>query len=388
MNINSDKNIVFFLYSMVGAGEERTASILINHLCTSYNLHLVLFNEPIEYKIPAGVRTKILRKKYNARIIRYLTLPFLIFRFLKYCKKEKIDISMSFDNVPNYLNVIIKIFHPSLTVWLRESNHTSTRFSSGLKSKIHRLLVNKLYSRSDLVFVNSKGIGRDLQENFNVDEGKIELFNNPINLKKIDTQQKGEISKPKEFTFIHVGAFREQKNHSLLIEAFALLKDLNVKLWLVGKGPLENSIKDKVKEYGLDQSVVFHGFQENPFKFMAKADCMVLSSNYEGFPNVLMEAIASRLPILSTDCLTGPRELVQIMDKRSDDSSTFEIEIGKNGVLVPCNEKQALSKGMRYMLEHFQVFKNNLDDVPVEFQRFKHEIVIANFINHVDSVQS
>lgn len=112
------------------------------------------------------------------------------------------------------------------------------------------------------------------------------------------------------FTFISVGKFRVEKNLQLLLQAFSLLKDLPIQLIIIGGGPLETNLKQQAGELGIADKVWFGGFKSNPFKYIKNANCFVLSSHTEGFPNVLLEALACGKSVISTDCKSGPREIL------------------------------------------------------------------------------
>ncbi|NQV03237.1 MAG: glycosyltransferase, partial [Bacteroidia bacterium] len=135
----------------------------------------------------------------------------------------------------------------------------------------------------------------------------------------------------------------------LLIEAFSRLDHLECALWLLGKGPLEMQVKSEVKRRGLGGKVKFLGFDPIPYSFMAQADCLVLSSDFEGFGNVITEALACGLPAISTDCLSGPREVlapstdfnVQVKE---------EIELAEYGLLVPVGDAGLLANAMEQMM--------------------------------------
>ena len=118
-----------------------------------------------------------------------------------------------------------------------------------------------------------------------------------------------------------VGRLDAQKNHGLLLRAFSLLPlDLNARLLIVGEGPCREALTAEIRALGLESTVQLLGEDVNPFRFMARANCFVLSSNHEGLPGVLIEAMACGVPVVSTDCPTGPRE---------------PLEDGRWGLLVP-----------------------------------------------------
>jgi len=345
------KKIAFFLTSLVSGGEERTASVLAKELSKTEELIFVFFNKPIDFEIPEKVRVKILRPVYKWRLLRLLTLPIVVWRYYRFCQAEKITHSISFDSLPNFCNCLIKKMGWKGRVTLRESNHVSTRFSSAtIRGKIFHWLIRYLYPVADQVLVNAWRIGTDLEEQYGI-QIPIHLSLNPIDLPMIQQLSQERAVSKTYFTFIHVGMFRPQKNHLLLLNAFAKLKQLEVELWLVGKGELEAIIRAEINRLDLSKKVFLKGFSPNPYQFIAAADCMLLSSDYEGLPNVLSEALACGLPIISTDCPSGPREILAPNTDKNKKVTTA-IELAKYGILTPVGNAEKLAEAMRYMYKN------------------------------------
>jgi len=166
--------------------------------------------------------------------------------------------------------------------------------------------------------------------------------------KKIERLKKEDLSLPKKrFTFVSIGRLDSGKNHTLLIEA---LQKIDADLWIIGDGELKESLELKIKNLGLEGRVQLLGRQENPYKFLNRADCFVFGSNHEGFPNVLLEALACGVPVISTDCQSGPRE---ILAPESD--MTFQllnkIDIAEYGVLIPIGRVDRMREAMLLMIK-------------------------------------
>ncbi len=128
-----------------------------------------------------------------------------------------------------------------------------------------------------------------------------------------------------------VGSLKEEKNHSLLLCAFARLPRPDARLVLLGQGPNESKLRSLAGELGIAERVIFAGFHADPSPFYATADLFVLSSDYEGFGNVIVEALSFGLPVVSTDCPAGPAEI---------------LENGRWGRLVPVGDAEALAHAM------------------------------------------
>lgn len=275
------------------------------------------------------------------------------------------------------MNCLLKKLGWQGRAYLREVNHVSTRYSgTTLYGRTFRWLIKKLYPQADFLLMNATRIGTDLQENYGVTI-PMKLSVNPIDLARIAEQGKKTIATNGVFTFVHVGAFRLQKNHLLLIEAFAKIYHLPVQLWLVGKGDFMENTKAQVIDLGLQEKVRFWDFQPNPFQFMTSADCMVMSSHFEGLPNVFLEALACGLPIISTDCPSGPREILA-PDTDRNYQITNDLEFAKYGILTPVGNADKLAEAMQYIYENERYRKG--DFFKERVQPFKVDKVVKELL--------
>ena len=374
------KKIAFLLFSLAGGGEERIASILAKHLSESFDLHIVLFNPPIEFDLPKGIKLKILRSYSQHRFLRLITLPLILFRYFHYCRTERISLSLSFDTLANFINCGLSILGWQGKILLREVNYPSTRFQpTSLYGHSSRFLIKKLYPKADKIFVNAQRIATDLKKNFDINV-PIELMLNPIDFKLIEQERVITLpnSNTPKFIFISVAGFRPEKNHQLLIDAFAKIKHLEVELWLLGQGKTQPHIKKKVKNLNLEKQVHFLGFQKYPFKFMATANCMVMSSDFEGLPNVIIEGLACGLPIISTNCPSGPREIIA---PKSDSNKQLKkgIEVVEYGILTPIGNAYYLAKAMT------KVYHNKSFQKPEKYKKrardFDVNVILKDFEN-------
>lgn len=144
------------------------------------------------------------------------------------------------------------------------------------------------------------------------------------------------LERPAGNLLVAAGRLGPQKDYPTMFAAAKLLREkLDFTLWVLGRGPQEEELKQWVKNNGLEDTVVFLGFQNNPFPFFAAADAFVLSSRWEGFGNVLVEAMSSGAPLISTDCDYGPSEIM---------------EGGKYGMLSPVGDAAALARNMEKLL--------------------------------------
>lgn len=348
--------LLIFINTLQSGGAERVVSLLLGHLKDDFEIHLAIYSNYIDFVIPPEIKVLNLQQPLQQdKVIRFLKLPAISYKVYRYCKKNKINISVAFLYRPCYINALMKsLWGYKGHVIMCERTHQTTMLQS--HSAIYRMfskfMVRFSYKRADLVLANSYAMQTDLIENFKI-KTPVRVIYNPIDLKFIKThvdEKPDFIFEENVFHFVNVGGFRREKNHLLLIQSFFILKNLPCKLVIVGGGVMEEELKRKVYDLGLMNKVIFCGFDNNPFKYVSRSDCFVLSSDVEGFPNVLIEALACGKPVISTDCHSGPRELLApATDLHHRAINNYEI--GEYGILTPINDVIALATAMKLMYE-------------------------------------
>lgn len=197
-----------------------------------------------------------------------------------------------------------------------------------------RLTSRLAYPRTDARVAASHGIARDVAALSGMDPGQVTVIANPIPMPPEPIAGRGQAARwwrGPGVRILTVGMHKPEKNHALLLRAFAQLAETQpAQLMVLGEGPLRAEIEGLAGELGIADRVAMPGFHADPWPFYASADLFVLSSSSEGFGNVLVEAMAVGLPVVSTDC-DGPREL---------------LAGGQFGQLVPLDDAEALRKAM------------------------------------------
>lgn len=329
-------------------------SLLLNHLNHEFEIHLALYSNILDYTIPPEIKILDLKQPLlQNKISRFLMLPALSLQVYNYCKKNNIKNSVAFLYRPCYISAIMKSFWGYRGhVIMCEGTHQTTMQES--HSAIYRIfskfMVMYSYKRADLILANSYAIQTDLVENFKI-KTPVRVIYNPVDLHYIKTHAAREpdfVFEDDIFHFITVGNLRKEKNQLLMIQAFFVLKALPCKLLIVGAGVMEEILKQKVRDLGLTEKVIFCGYDKNPYKYVSRSDCFVLSSDVEGFPNVLIEALACSKPVISTDCSSGPRELLAPATDLHH-RAINDYEMGEYGILTPVKDVISLANAMKKM---------------------------------------
>ncbi len=225
-----------------------------------------------------------------------------------------------------------------------EQTHVSTMRSYG--GNLYRLLapqlVQWLYPSADVLVGCSHSVADDIADLAGLPKERVHAIYNPI---PPDLPQKAE--EPVEHPWfcgqtipvvLGVGRLDPEKNFEMLIKAFALVRQSRlVRLVILGEGKERPRLEALVRQLKLENDVSMPGFEPNPFKFMSRASVFVLSSRFEGFGMVIAEALACGCPVVSTDCLSGPSEI---------------LENGKWGKLVPVGDVETLAEAILETIEN------------------------------------
>ena len=301
-------------------GAERVVSRLSFILSETYTPIIVVFDSmQITYdvgcdifslNVPPEIKGSIIRKVYN--VLKRIK------RFRAFIKKNKIDISYSFGDTANIVNIFSK--HRGKKI-ISIRGYKRIQKQKGLINRFLVYPLNKFTARkSDRIVSVSEMISNDLNINFQIDNDKIYTIYNGYDTKNIEDRSLESMEDYENIIYtdkkviITAGTFREEKGYWHLIKAFFMLTQSMDDVILIILGTDYNNYKLKiinlVHEMGLDNKVFYLGYKENPYKYFKKSTLYVLSSVFEGFPNSLVEAMCCGLPVVSTNCASGPSEIL------------------------------------------------------------------------------
>jgi len=251
----------------------------------------------------------------------------------------------------NFTNILAKK-KTKHRVIIAERTQPSKEFT-GLKALFIKPLIKKLYPKADIIIANSEGVKKDLVENFQIPGEKIKIIHNGYNIATIEKAAKQPLTEDENKIFNHptiinIGRLSPQKGQKHLIRIFSALKEKqkDLKLVFIGEGELQEELinlseKNKLKVFDIknkteineNYDVYFLGFKENTHKYVAKAKLLVSTSIWEGLPNVLLEALICGTPIISSDCASGPREI--LAPNTDFNKKTTLLEFADYGILMP-----------------------------------------------------
>lgn len=301
------RRISFILPIMGGGGAQKVALHLLNNLdVDKYELYLILTNEGGDY-------LKYLSPKINVIELNKKRVRFAIFSLFKVLMKIKPDIVMIFSaEVATVVGLFLAPILRNIKFIVREINIQSVL----TKSRVRHLLLKLSYENIYKIISQSRDMTVDLIFNTGIKKEKIIEINNPVDITYIETMlKKGENIelpyKSSDFNLLCVGRLAYQKGYDLIINIMTKLKDENIKLYILGEGPQRTDLEILIKEKELEDRVYLVGQVDNPYIYMKYADLFILSSRFEGFPNVLLEVGTCGVYSICNDSLGGINEIIQ-----------------------------------------------------------------------------
>ena len=336
-------------------GEERVLlSVLRNLVELNYDVDLLITwnhkeNNLFESEIPKKVNYEFLFDSYNGKnklikeIYRIKAKTTYLKKIEKKIKNEKYDIVIDYSsNLLKYNNFDIKI---PVFAWI----HFSLTFGEKLTlEKIKKY--KKQYKKYSKIFAITRVMKEEFINKVGIDEKKVELVYNPIDLKLIEKKAENVEKKYENYLkqdyFLQVSRLTQQKQPEHLVDIYYKLKQAGIKekLYFIGDGEKKEIIKQKIKEYNLEDDIILLGQIENPYPFFKNAKLFVHTAKYEGLPTVLLESLALGTPVVSYDCPTGPRDILGKNNEYGELISLNDKDMFVEKVLELMNSKEKYEK--------------------------------------------
>ncbi|KAB0269759.1 glycosyltransferase [Microvirga brassicacearum] len=229
---------------------------------------------------------------------------------------------------------------------ISERVHTTSHFSSGGFRGLRKLAVRCFYPYADRVIAVSRGVGDDLVRNYGLTTRQMVTIHNTIEIDRIAHAARAEpsIVLPADY-IVAVGRLVTNKNFSMLLRSYARA-NITSALVILGEGPERSGLTALAAALGIADRVHMPGYIPNPHAIVARARFYVSSSNAEGFPNAMLEAMCVRQPVVATDCDSGPAEILQ---GETGGPKALTLTRAPFGILVPTDDEHAMSAALRVM---------------------------------------
>ncbi len=331
--------VAFFLSSLSGGGAERM-TLHLAEVCVRRGLEvdLVVVRDEGELSamVPTGVRLVNLAARHA-----WLSTPSLAL----YLRRERPIAIMSSSSHVNCIAVWARLLaRVRMRLVISERNALRVRIShtKSWRATVLPIVMRWTYPWADEVVAVSTGVADELAQTLGMNRDRISVIYNPTVTPELLVSADQPCDHPwfnpgSPPVILTVGRLTEQKDHSVLIHAFAMLRRTRkARLMILGEGSLRGRLEALVRELNVAKDVTLPGFKSNPHAYMKRAAMFVLSSAWEGFPNVLVEAMALGIPVVSTNCPHGAAEI---------------LAQGQWGLLTPVGDLSALATAMEKRLD-------------------------------------
>lgn len=333
MNGNS-RRLAIYLPSYESGGVERMLVNLARGLvCRNIDIDFVVGPKNPRYVdlLPSNINLIELESNSDESILE---------KSVSYIKKHRPDILLTSKPENEELALKAKILaQQPLKLVFRTATNVSALMKNrnAIKRWLYQKSLKKRYKLADIIITVSKGVANDIFNITGIPRERIRVAHNPVVTPELKELAKQSITHPwfspsAPSIIIGIGRLGRAKNFSLLIKAFAIVeKQIQCHLIILGEGRANNRLNNLIKNLNLTQKAQLLGYVNNPYAYLSRSSLFVLSSNWEGSPNVLIEALTLGIPVVSTDCESGPREILQH---------------GKIGKLVPINNIESMANAM------------------------------------------
>ena len=336
-NNSRQSRIAIFFHDLGGGGAERVMLQLAQGF--------IEMGHPVDLVLARTEGPLLPEVHPDARIVDFKTKsPAVMFmKLIKYLRMEKPVVLLSPFEVTSVIAIVAKkITRASTKIIVRISTNLSKNKRTRWKKIIERLVVSTMYLSADGIIAVSRGVAEDLVSYAGIPLERITVVYSPIITDHLLKLAEAPIDHPffvddPRPVILGVGRLAEEKDFGMLIKAFDLVqRKIPARLIILGEGTEQTVLERLIDSSGLQGLVDLAGFKLNPFAFMKRASVFVLSSKWEGLPGVLIQALAVGCPVVSTDCYSGPSEI---------------LKGGQYGQLVPVGDVDAMASAIMSVLE-------------------------------------
>lgn len=324
-----NNKIVVFMPSIEGGGVEKNLFLICNYLSQKFkNIKIISISKKYKKKFNDSIEFITYSSDFWDKLSRRVKYLLSIFLLIREILKDKNIIVFSFQ-ANLYCIIICKLF--SIKVISRSNSAPIGWTKNPLKKKIFK----KILKLSNVVIVNSYQFKKDFKKEFNIN---VKTIYNPLNKKEIMKKSKMRSRKiffsKRKLKILNIGRFTDQKDQITFLKSLNFIKnEIKFEACIVGRGKLKEDLRKYIVSKNLEGSVKILDFVDNPYPFIKQSDLFILTSKFEGLPNVLLESISLKKFVISSNCHTGPKEILLN---------------GRGGLLFNVGDYKELAKKIRY----------------------------------------
>lgn len=365
------KHIAFVIGSMRTGGAERATLNLANQIAErGFRVDLVLLHRSGEFLSQVSDKVNVihLNRRKASQGVKVFT------RYLEMMKPDLLFVVQNHIQLMALLAIRRASWKGKLIL---NEQSTFSKNLRGLKGFVQKVISRILFSRVDAFTAVSQGVKEDLEREIPSTKNRIHVIPNPIVTSHLLSVKDSIVHHPffenGNQVIISAGRFAKSKNFELLIRAFSKIKSSDkIKLIILGDGERAHSLKHLITDLKLNDAVSLPGFVADPAVYFSKSDLFVLSSDYEGLPGVILEALACGCKVVSTDCESGPREI---------------LTDGKFGWLTPVGDENSLVNTIQLAL-NTPVDQKLLVERAMDFHEDKVVDLYLNLFNELSHINT
>ena len=363
------KKLVLFMPSLEGGGVEKNLFLLANYFVKKIdNVSVITISKKFKYRFDKKIlfiSTKYLFWDNFGRVTKYIISLYLL--FIEYLKEENLTV-FCFQG-----NILCIIFCKILNIKIIIRPNSSP--SGWSQNTLKKFIFSYILKQANKIIVNSVDFKIELKKKLNIDA---ECIYNPLNYREIKKLSKKKFKKKnfnkKGLKIINVGRLVHQKDQITILKAINHIKnEVSTSLLIIGKGNKKNELIKYIHVNNLEGIVQIKDHTKNPYPYIKSSDVFILSSLFEGLPNVLLEAISLNSFVISSDCPTGPSE---ILDK------------GKGGLLFKTSDYKDLSRKILNVIKNKKKYKKKADFAYKRLHRFNLKLNLNKYLDIVNDLMT
>ena len=359
-----EKKLILFMPSIEGGGVEKNFFIIANFFSKKIkDLSIITTSKSSKNKFSKRINLIMPARDWwenTGRRFKYFICLFLLIKSI--INNKHLTVFAFQANL--YCVLVCKFF--GISIITRSNSSPSGWSKNSLKVKIYKYFLN----RADAVMVNSIEFKKQMKDFFGINSYCIY---NPLNKNEIIYKSKKKTNnifgKQKTLRILNIGRFVDQKDQETLIKALNVLKNkIEFQARIIGRGQLKEKLKKLINKYKLSRNVKLINFKKNPFNYLKQSDVFVLTSIYEGLPNVLLEALTLKRFVISSDCPTGPKEILLN---------------GKGGLIFKTRNYNQLAKKIIFYQNNKKICKKMLEKSYSKLNRFDQKKNLDKYLKFV-----
>lgn len=383
------QKIAILANSMTNGGAEKVVCLLAREINTKdYDVELILLENDNFYTPPKEVRVTYLsnQTESEANYVKFFSLFYFALKLKRFLYKKKINVVQSHIYRSNFVNILASLLGSKHKTQVVNHGILSRHKSEGIRGLVVIFLTKILYPYADECILVSNEMKIDIESQVNINRAKV--INNPFDFHKMEilsnvSQLENDFIFDKEKKYlICAGRFIKIKRFDVVISSLQHL-NIDTELVILGDGEEKPKLIELAASLHLSSRVHFLGNVDNPLNFFKQSNIFILSSETEGFPMVIIEAMTCGLPVISSDCISGPRE---ILDSEDGELPELGYEITNLGILTKIGDPKCLADAITHLFENEDLIHKFKVSSRKRIKDFSIDTIAQKYIKNIQGI--